>query len=200
MTKTKRRDFIKYAAVGLGSSPLIHINSSRFKRAESGEKKSINLGMASYTFREFSLEDTISMTKRLGLKRIVLKSFHMPLESTSEEIRKAAAKVRDAGLDLYGCGVIYMNTPDEVNQAFEYAQTAGMRFIIGVPRPEFLELVEKKVREYGIKVAIHNHGPEDKLYPTPGRAYDLIRNLVYHNPQPPLTGGKNATTSPSVSS
>jgi len=70
-----------------------------------------------------------------------------------------------------------MNTTDEVNRAFEYAKTAGMTMIIGVPRPELIKFVEQKVRDYGIKVAIHNHGPEDKLYPTPGHAYDLIRKL-----------------------
>lgn len=178
MTKTKRRDFLKYAAVGLGAPPFIYLNNSRSNQQTASKMRPLTLGMASYTFREFSLENTIRMTKRLGLKRIVLKSFHLPLESSSEEIKAAAAKVREAGLDLYGCGVVYMNTPDEVSQAFDYAKTAGMAMIIGVPKPELLKLVEQKVRAYGIKVAIHNHGPEDKLYPTPGHAYDLIQNLV----------------------
>ena len=177
MTKTKRRDFLKYAAVGLGAPPFIHLKNSRSNRQAASKTQPITLGMASYTFREFSLEDAIRMTKRLGLKRIVLKSFHLPLENTSDEIKVAAVKVREAGLDLYGCGVVYMNTPDEVSRAFDYAKTAGMTMIIGVPKPELLKLVEQKVQAYGIKVAIHNHGPEDKLYPTPGHAYDLIQNL-----------------------
>jgi len=177
MTRTKRRDFLKFAAAGLGTAPFIHLKNSRLNRKAFPPKKPINLGMASYTFREFSLEDTIRMTKRLGLKRIVLKSFHLPLESSPEEITAAASKVREAGLDLYGCGVVYMNTPDEVSRAFDYAQTAGMTMIIGVPKPKLLKLVEQKVQTSGIKVAIHNHGPEDKLYPTPGHAYDLIQNL-----------------------
>ncbi|MBN2245452.1 MAG: sugar phosphate isomerase/epimerase [Candidatus Aminicenantes bacterium] len=177
MTKTKRRDFLKYAALGLGTPPFIHLKNSRSNRQSSPKTQALILGMASYTFREFSLEDTISMTKRLGLKRIALKSFHLPLESTLDEIKAAASKVREAGLDLYACGVVYMNNPDEVSRAFDYAKTAGMTMIIGVPKPELLKLVEQKVQASGIKVAIHNHGPEDKLYPTPGHAYDLIRNL-----------------------
>ncbi len=178
MSKTNRRDFLKYATVGFAVPPFIHLKNFRLNQGEAAlQKKTITLGLASYTFREFSLEDTIRMTKRLGLKRIVLKSFHMPLESTPDEIKAAAAKVREAGLDLYGGGVVYMNTPDEVSWAFDYAKTAGMTMIIGVPKPELLKLVEQKVRAYGIKVAIHNHGPEDKLFPTPGHAYDLIQNL-----------------------
>ncbi|MEW5901192.1 MAG: sugar phosphate isomerase/epimerase, partial [Acidobacteriota bacterium] len=135
------------------------------------------LGLASYTFREFSLDQTIAMTKRLGLERIVLKSMHLPLEIPAAEIAATAAKVRGAGLDLYGCGVVYMSTEAEVEQAFGYAQAAAMRMIIGAPNFELLASVERKVRETGIKLAIHNHGPEDKLYPTPASAYEKIRKL-----------------------
>ncbi|MGB7295106.1 MAG: sugar phosphate isomerase/epimerase, partial [Candidatus Aminicenantales bacterium] len=128
-------------------------------------------------FREFSLDQTIEMTKRLALGRIVLKSMHLPLESPEDAVAAAGEKVRAAGLDLYGCGVVYMTTEAEVDQAFRYARAAGMRMIIGVATPELLGMVEQKVRETDIRVAIHNHGPEDKLYPTPGSAYEKIENL-----------------------
>ena len=70
-----------------------------------------------------------------------------------------------------------MNSEAEVNRAFEYAKCAGMTTIIGVPKPELLGLVNKKVQEYNIKVAIHNHGPTDKVYPTPQSAYERIKGL-----------------------
>jgi sugar phosphate isomerase/epimerase len=136
-----------------------------------------SLGLASYTFREFSLEQTIEMTGRVGLDKIVLKSMHLPLESPEEAILAAAAKVRAAGLDLYGCGVVYMANEAEADQAFQYAKTAGMRLIIGVPNHELLGYVNRKVAESGIGLAIHNHGPEDKLYPTPASAYELIKGM-----------------------
>lgn len=142
-----------------------------------GNAPEFGLGLASYTFREFSLERTIEMTKRLALGRIVLKSMHLPLESPEAEVTAAAEKVRAAGLDLYGCGVVYMTTDAEVEQAFRYAQAAKMKMIIGVANPELLGRVERKVRETDIRLAIHNHGPEDKLYPTPGSAYEKIKNL-----------------------
>ncbi len=135
------------------------------------------LGMASYTFREFSLDRTIEMTKRLALGRIALKSMHLPLESPEAEVAEAAEKIRAAGLDLYGCGVVYMTTVNEVEQAFRYAQAAAMRMIVGAPDPELLGQVEKKARETDIRLAIHNHGPEDRVYPTPGSAYERIKNL-----------------------
>jgi sugar phosphate isomerase/epimerase len=70
-----------------------------------------------------------------------------------------------------------MRSEEQVHQAFDYAKAAGMRVIIGVPRPEFLPLVNRKVKEYDIKVAIHNHGPTDKVYPVPGSAYEKIKDL-----------------------
>jgi sugar phosphate isomerase/epimerase len=70
-----------------------------------------------------------------------------------------------------------MNNESEVNQAFDYAEAAGMKVIIGVPDHDLLPLVDKKVRQYDIKVAIHNHGPTDKVYPTPESAYERIKNL-----------------------
>lgn len=139
--------------------------------------KSLSLGMASYTFRKFSLEETVAMTQRLGLNRIVFKSFHLPLESTEEEIAAVARKVKQAGLELYGCGVVYMENEEEVERAFNYAQAAGMKVIIGVPKHELLSLVNQKVKEFDIQVAIHNHGPTDKRYPTPESAYEKIKNL-----------------------
>jgi sugar phosphate isomerase/epimerase len=117
------------------------------------------------------------MCKRLALGRIALKSMHLPLESPEDMIAAVAERVRAAGLDLYGCGVVYMTTEGEVDQAFRYARAAGMKMIIGVANPELLRLVEERVKETDIRLAIHNHGPEDKLYPTPASAYERIKDL-----------------------
>jgi sugar phosphate isomerase/epimerase len=180
MKKTKRRDFLKLAGMGIAATSLPQIGgASKAGSLERSVKSDtpFTLGMASYTFRKFDLEDTLAMTKRLGLKRITFKSFHLPLESTKEEINSTVSKVKAAGLKLYGGGVIYMKNRGEVDRAFEYASSAGMNVIIGVPEPGLLALVDNKVKEYDIKVAIHNHGPTDKVYPTPASAYEKIKNL-----------------------
>jgi sugar phosphate isomerase/epimerase len=70
-----------------------------------------------------------------------------------------------------------MRSEADVNRAFDYAKAAGMRMIIGVPNHDQLELVNKKVQQYDIQVAVHNHGPTDKVYPTPESAYEKIKNL-----------------------
>jgi len=180
MTKRRRRDFLKSGALGLMGTSLAARGKGLARPIPNdvGAKPVLfRLGLASYTFREFNLEQVIEMTKRLALERIVLKSMHLPLESSENDIATAAQKVRAAGLDLYGCGVVYMTNAAEVEQGFRYAKAAGMRMIIGAPNPELLGLVEKKIKDFDIKLAIHNHGPEDKFYPTPVSVYEKIAGL-----------------------
>lgn len=137
----------------------------------------LKLGLASYTLRKFSLDDVIRISLRLGLTSVALKSMHMPLESSKEDIKSMAAKIRSAGLALYGAGVIYMKTAAEVESAFTYAHNAGLEMIVGVPNHELLPLVNEQVKKYNIKLAIHNHGPGDDLYSSPNDVYAKIKDL-----------------------
>ncbi len=194
--KLERREFMKKASMAAGGAAVFLTAGGGASMAADGPATGAStapgtgtgpekerpvprfyLGLASYTFRAFDLERTIAMTARVGLKGLVLKDVHLPLDSPPERTAAAAARVRAAGLDLYGCGVVYMDTEAEAERAFAYAVAAGMRMIIGVPRPELLGFVERKVRGTGIGLAIHNHGPGDRFYPTPGSAYGKIKGL-----------------------
>ncbi|MCU0914257.1 MAG: sugar phosphate isomerase/epimerase [Planctomycetes bacterium] len=183
-----RREFLQVAAgvAALVTSPAWGAErgktKGRKKRSESavparGRALPFELGLASYTLRKFDLAKTLEMTNRVGLRHIALKDVHLAMDSTPEQIRAAADQVKAAGIDLYGGGVIYMRDEAQVNRAFDYAKAAGMRVIIGVPVPELLPLVDKKVKEYDIKVAIHNHGPGDKVYPVPATIMEKIKDL-----------------------
>ncbi len=189
-----RRRFLQVAGIGAAASlagangcfgtqsqPSAGKEQGRFEirsaKFEIRSKRRFELGLASYTLRKFKLDETLAMTRRVGLKYICFKSFHLPLDSTQAEIRAVVAKVRKAGLRLYGGGVISMKSEVEVHRAFDYAKAAGMKVIVGVPKHELLTLVNKKVQQYDIKVAIHNHGPGDKNYPTPAVAYEKVKGL-----------------------
>jgi len=179
MDRPDRRQFMQLAGAGTlaGTGAFSGMAHAIATSSPAATARLFQLGMASYTFREFSLEQCLAMTAKLGLKRISFKDFHLKLDSTPEQIAATLAKVKAAGLDLYAGGVIYMKSEAEVNHAFDYAKAAGMRMIIGVPNHDQLELVNKKVQQYDIQVAVHNHGPTDKVYPTPESAYEKIKNL-----------------------
>jgi sugar phosphate isomerase/epimerase len=184
-----RREFLQVATAGAAAfvaGPALGAERSKSKARKKRSETSaatgsrplpFELGLASYTLRKFDLKQTLEMTKRVGLKHIAFKDVHLAMNSSPEQIQEAVAKVKEAGLDLYGGGVIYMGNEAQVNRAFEYAKAAGMKVIIGVPQPELLPLVDKKVKEYDIKVAIHNHGPGDKVYPVPATIYEKIKDL-----------------------
>jgi len=172
-----RRNFLRLSGTGLLATQAPSLLTAHQALPASETDLPFELGIASYTFREFNLEDTIAMTAGLSIKNLCLKSMHLPLESTADEIRTKAASVRDAGINLYAGGVIYMKTTKDVEIAFAYAAYAGMKLIVGVPEHELLDLCNKKVKETGIKLAIHNHGPGDKRYPTPESAYELIKDM-----------------------
>lgn len=134
-------------------------------------------GLASYTLREFDLDTVIAICQRLRLTHLSLKSMHMPLDSTEQQLKAIAAKIQQAGLQLIGAGVIYMNKPEDVDQAFTYAQHAGLKIIVAVPQYDLLPQVEAWVKKTNLKVAIHNHGPGDKLYASPDDIFARIRAL-----------------------
>jgi sugar phosphate isomerase/epimerase len=175
-----RRQFLHLAGAGAAAS-LVSTQQSVGQTRRSGRSRKskilFQLGLASYTLRKFSLEDTLAMTKEVGLKYICFKSMHLQLDSTPDQIAATVAKVKEAGLTLYGGGVISMKNEGQINQAFGYAKAAGMKVIIAAPSHEMLPLIDKKVRQYDIKVAIHNHGPGDKYFPTPAVALKHIMNL-----------------------
>ena len=172
-----RRNFLRLSGTGLLATQAPSLLATHSPGLVKGPEIPFELGIASYTFREFSLEETVAMTAKLNIPKLCLKSMHMPLDSTADEIKGMVAIINQAGIDLYGGGVIYMITAEEVDNAFTYAHNAGMDLIVGVPEHELLAHCNQKVKETGIKLAIHNHGPGDKKYPTPESAYKLIKDM-----------------------
>jgi sugar phosphate isomerase/epimerase len=154
--------------------------TSRATAPEPSRSKSpvpFQLGLASYTLRNFDLDHVLAMTERVGLDRICLKSMHLPLDSTPAAIATAADKVKRAGLVLYGGGVISMKNERDIAQALEYAKAAGMQTITAAPVPEVLTALDEQVKKHDIAVAIHNHGPTDRYFPTPQSVYDAVKSL-----------------------
>jgi sugar phosphate isomerase/epimerase len=178
-----RRDFLW--AAGMGTAASLAIGDGRVSSQTAGASeprvartgRPLQLGLASYTLRKFDLDAALAMTRRVGLKQICLKSFHLPLDATTEAIDAAVTKVKQAGILLYGGGVISMKTEPQVDQAFRYAKAAGMSRIIAAPVPVMLPRIEDKVQQFDIEVCIHNHGPGDQYFPTPAVAYEKIQTL-----------------------
>ncbi len=119
------------------------------------------------------------MTRKLGVNFINIKEFHLLYKSTPEERARGRQQFENAGLTITGGGTVYMvkNDPADVDFYFQYARDCGMPLMVIGATTETLPLIEKAVQKYNIKVAVHNHGPEDKWFPRPSDALKAIKNM-----------------------
>jgi inosose dehydratase len=131
----------------------------------------LKLGVASYSLTKLSPEEVIATLKQIQIQYVSLYRTHCPWGGTAEECRVAAKKFTDAGLTVTGSGVIDLpNNEAAVQKAFENARAAGLPMMVCKPALNAFPLIEKYVKQYDIRLGIHNHGPEDKVYPSP---YDV---------------------------
>jgi inosose dehydratase len=135
--------------------------------------RGLKVGVASYSLRKLPLDAAIKGLQRVEARYVSIKDFHLPMKSTAEERQTVAKKFRDAGIAPVSCGVVTMpNDEAVVRNAFEYARDVGVPVIVCSPDPAALPLLERMVKQFDIRAAIHNHGPEDTKYPTP---YDVLK-------------------------
>jgi sugar phosphate isomerase/epimerase len=172
-----RRTLLKRVptALGVATAASSFLKAQEYRLAGAD----IKLGVASYSFRNFSRAQAISMTLQLGTHFLNVKDKHLPLDSTPEQIDAAVKEFHDAGIVLVGCGNVTFANDDEadIRHKFEYAKRAGFPLIVCAPTPVTLPKLEKFVKEYNIKIAVHNHGPEDKNFPTPQSVLAVVKNM-----------------------
>src|SRR5256714_5566566 len=140
---------------------------------------SLNLGVASYSLRNFPRDKAIEMVKPLGTPYVNFKSVPLPFESSPDQLAAARREIEGAGLVIVGGGVITFDedTDAGVEKYFAYAKAAGMPLIAIHTDPKLLPRIERFAKQYDIKVAIHNHGPEDKHFPAPYDALPHVKQL-----------------------
>src|SRR5688500_14218989 len=140
--------------------------------------KNLKIGVASYSFRKLSVEETINAMQRLSLHYISIKDFHLPLTSTVAERKALIQKFAEAGITPLSCGNITMqNDEKDIRRAFEYARDCNIPTIVCSPHPDSMPMLDKMVKEFNIKLAIHNHGPEDERFPSPYDAYKAVQGF-----------------------
>jgi sugar phosphate isomerase/epimerase len=170
-----RRAFFGAAAAAAAWTTLDPLGRRAEGRELRGTHK-LNLGVASYSMREFTLDQALEMAKTLGVTHMTFKDVHLPRTDPPATTRALSARIAAAGITIMGGGTITLpNDPAQIEKDFEYAKNAGFPLIFVSPDPAALDIVEQMAKTYNIKVAIHNHGPEDKLWPRPQDAYAAVK-------------------------
>jgi sugar phosphate isomerase/epimerase len=166
-----RRELIEAAAVAAAAVPARAAAAALAGDGKGDPWRGLKVGVASYTLRKLPLEAAIAAIQRVGLHYVSIKDFHLPMNSTAAERKAVAQKFKDAGITPLSCGNVGMeNDAANVRRAFEYARDAGLPTIVCSPHPDSMPLLDAAVKEFDIRLAIHNHGPEDKRFPSP---YDV---------------------------
>jgi sugar phosphate isomerase/epimerase len=178
----ERRGLVKMGALAAGAAMLpASVRATGMGVEVKGEPSPVRLGMTSYTFREFPRAQVITWMKQLGLTTINCKDTkdHLPSTSVDAEMQ-AVHDYEAAGITITAAGTIYFKTPDEadIRAKFDYCKRAGVKVIVaGDPTAEVLPIVERFVKEYDIKFAIHNHGPEDPLWHSPLDVLKAVKGM-----------------------
>jgi sugar phosphate isomerase/epimerase len=176
-----RRSFLQSSTLAAASAALINPAPAQAQVIPaSGKPSPIKLGLASYTFRNFTRAQLVGFMKQLNLTDLNCKDVkdHLPMDPALEAA--ALADYAAAGIKLHAAGTISFPTDndDDIRSKFEYCKRAGINVIVaGDPAPTTLPRIEKFVREYDIRLAIHNHGPEDKIYHSPFDVLQVVKDM-----------------------
>ena len=172
-----RRNFFLSSAVA--AAPFAAASLADSAQAAVTGTGEIKLSVATYSFRNFQRALCIKYVKQLGIEYVDIKEFHISQNDPPAAIAAGRKAFDKAGLKVVGGGNISLQEPDEagLRKHFEYAKNAGFPMMITAPKHENLPLVEKLAKEFDIKVAIHNHGPEDKNFPSPKDVLDAIKGM-----------------------
>ena len=168
---SSRRDFLAGAAAtacaaGLSMSPIARLIAQEAKAA------GLKLGLQIYSLRGFPVDVALDHTKNLGFDQVEFFSGMFPLDASDDDIKKMVAKVRGLGLSISAHGVNGFTKDAAANRrVFEFAKKAGIKNISAAPTPDSMDSLEELVKEYDIRIAIHNHGPSDRF----NKVVDLLR-------------------------
>jgi sugar phosphate isomerase/epimerase len=180
---TTRRDFLRAsaaAAAAIAVPSAATLNGFAQPLQKTGSPSPIHLGLASYTFRNFTRAQLIASMKQLNVTALNAKDTkdHLPTDPAQEAAALADYTAR--GIKLHAVGTVSFTKDEDadIRGKFEYAKRAGVSVIVaGDPAPATLPRIERFIKQYDIRIAIHNHGPEDKLWPSPLTVLKAVRNM-----------------------
>ncbi|MBR1920805.1 MAG: DUF1080 domain-containing protein [Kiritimatiellae bacterium] len=154
----------------------------------------LKLGVAGYTFHKRTLDDALAIMQKADVHYLCVKDFHLPFTATDEEMAAFKAKCASFGVTPYAIGPIYVSDEAKLREQFEFAKRLGVKTIVGVPFEQMpgtdgkwnkrrgsralCLAADRLVREFDIRYAIHNHGPQiGELFPDVEYGWDLVKDL-----------------------
>lgn len=178
-THRTRRSLLAGLAAGAGLG-LMRLNPLASLMAQEAKAAGLKLGIQIYSLRGFPVDVALDHTKNLGFEEVEFFSGMFPLTASDEEIQKMVQKVKGLGLRISAHGVNGFTKDAEANRkVFEFAKKAGVKNISAAPTPDSMDSLNDLVKEFDIRIAIHNHGPSDRF----NKVVDVLRAIEGRDPR-----------------
>ncbi len=146
---------------------------------ESGGKTKVpfELGLQTWTLRNLDFEGVVEFAKEHEITNLQVIGNHINPHADWEEIEAKKAVLDTNGLRAYTFGVAGTSMDHAYNRRlFEFAKFMGIEVIVVEPRDfAIFDSLEKLVKEFDIRIAIHNHGLTS-IYGNPL----VVRNIIKH--------------------
>ncbi|MGL6097325.1 MAG: sugar phosphate isomerase/epimerase family protein [Fimbriiglobus sp.] len=153
-----RRGFLRTAAAA-AVLPAV-LPATRAAAADADPFGGFVVGVQSYTFRKFDLEQMLKRTKEAGLGYAEFYPGHVPTNLTPEKLTAVKKLCGEYGVVPIAFGVVPFSKNHDANKKlFDFAQEFGVKYLSADPDPDSFDSLDKLVEATGIKVGIHPHGP-----------------------------------------
>ena len=166
-TNLSRRSFVAAAAGAVAMSPFSPLR----RLANAAPANNLNLGLQLYSLRNYKVEEALQHARDLGFKFVEFYSGMYPLNSDAAAIDGMKKKLADLGLTLSAHGVNRFTKDAAANRnMFEFAKAAGIKTFGADPDPDSFASLDELVKEFDVRIAIHNHGPTHRY----NKAIDVL--------------------------
>ncbi len=170
MSSINRRDFLALGAAGT----LALASGKAFAAAQ---KPAFRVGAQSYSFRHFKFPEPMAKLKEVGLSSIEFCSVHFPPAAGAPGFAEVKAAIEASGVKVVSYGVEGFTDNHDANRVkFEFAKALGIEVLTADPQPNAFDSLDKLTEEFGVKIAIHNHGPNDVRYGTVEKVLKAVKD------------------------
>ena len=173
-----RRSLLKHAMTAAAGAGLALEFGSGWRAQAASEYGPFKMSFQSYSLRHFTqIDEFVREASKLRLSYVELFSGHLPVNAGPADIKRVRGKLILAGCKIAAFGVEAFTSDHEKNEAlFKFGRSLGVENLSGDPVKDAFDSLEKLVKAYDIKIAIHNHGPEDKRWQKPEWILEAVRN------------------------
>jgi inosose dehydratase len=159
----RRRFLTASAAVAAGAAIAQGVLGAERKKQEGDPFGGFTVGVQSYTFRQFKMDQCLAQVQKLGIRNIEFANTHVPRDTTAAQAKAIVNQCREHMITPIGYGVSPFSKDTDANRRiFELGRNLGVRYLSADPDPDSFDSLDKLVAEYNIAIAIHPHGPVGK--------------------------------------